>query len=146
MTGQIGYLVDTAKAYVMKTKSITPEQMALGGYRIRTTFQKPKVDALVKAVEDTRNGFIDEKARPETDTFVQFGGASVDVKTGAIVALYGGPGWDHKYFSNNANTSGVPVGSTWKPYVLAAAMEYGTQNSKARASRSTASTRPTTSR
>ncbi|MFJ2749441.1 transglycosylase domain-containing protein [Streptomyces sp. NPDC087297] len=130
MTGQIGYLVDTAKAYVMKTKSITPEQMALGGYRIRTTFQKPKVDALVKAVEDTRNGFIDEKARPETDTFVQFGGASVDVKTGAIVALYGGPGWDHKYFSNNANTSGVPVGSTWKPYVLAAAMEYGTQNSK----------------
>ncbi|MFJ4861249.1 transglycosylase domain-containing protein [Streptomyces sp. NPDC088748] len=130
MTGQIGYLVDTAKAYVMKTKGITPEQMALGGYRIRTTFQKPKVDALVKAVEDTRNGFIDEKARPETDTFVQFGGASVDVKTGAIVALYGGPGWDHKYFSNNANTSGVPVGSTWKPYVLAAAMEYGTQNSK----------------
>ncbi|MFI8341404.1 transglycosylase domain-containing protein [Streptomyces sp. NPDC085639] len=130
MTGQIGYLVDTAKAYVMKTKGITPEQMALGGYRIRTTFEKPKVDALVKAVEDTRNGFIDEKARPETDTFVQFGGASVDVKTGAIVALYGGPGWDHKYFSNNANTSGVPVGSTWKPYVLAAAMEYGTQNSK----------------
>ncbi|MET9597775.1 transglycosylase domain-containing protein [Streptomyces sp. NPDC006459] len=130
MTGQIGYLVDTAKAYVMKTKGITPEQMALGGYRIRTTFQKPKVDALVKAVEDTRNGFIDEKARPDTDTFVQFGGASVDVKTGAIVALYGGPGWDHKYFSNNANTSGVPVGSTWKPYVLAAAMEYGTQNSK----------------
>ncbi|PWK72278.1 membrane peptidoglycan carboxypeptidase [Streptomyces sp. CG 926] len=130
MTGQIGYLVDTAKAYVMKTKGITPEQMALGGYRIKTTFQKPRVDALVKAVEDTRNGFIDEKGRPETDTFVQFGSASVDVKTGALVALYGGPGWDHKYFSNNANTSGVPVGSTWKPYVLAAAMEYGTQNSK----------------
>ncbi|MFJ6367018.1 transglycosylase domain-containing protein [Streptomyces virginiae] len=130
MTGQIGYLVDTAKAYVMKTKGITPEQMALGGYRIKTTFQKPRVDAMVKAVEDTRNGFIDEKGRPETDTFVQFGAASVDVKTGALVALYGGPGWDHKYFSNNANTSGVPVGSTWKPYVLAAAMEYGTQNSK----------------
>ncbi|MER7821732.1 transglycosylase domain-containing protein [Streptomyces sp. NPDC096097] len=130
MTGQIGYLVDTAKAYVMKTKNITPDQMALGGYQIRTTFQKPRVDALVKAVEDTRNGFIDEKGRPDTDTFVQFGSASVDVKTGAIVALYGGPGWDHKYFSNNANTSGVPVGSTWKPYVLAAAMEYGTQNSK----------------
>ncbi|MGW7455652.1 transglycosylase domain-containing protein [Streptomyces sp. NPDC054787] len=132
MTGQIGYLVDTAKAYVMKTKGITAEQMARGGYRIKTTFQKPKVDALAKAVEDTRNGFIDEKKRPDTDTFVQFGAASVDVKTGALVALYGGPGWDQKYFSNNANTSGVPVGSTWKPYVLAAAMEYGTQNSKGR--------------
>uniref|UniRef100_A0AAU2JTP6 Penicillin-binding protein n=1 Tax=Streptomyces sp. NBC_00049 TaxID=2903617 RepID=A0AAU2JTP6_9ACTN len=130
MTGQIGYLVDTAKAYVMKTKNITAEQMALGGYKIRTTFEKPRVDALVKAVEDTRNGFIDEKARPDTDSFVQFGAASVNAKTGALVALYGGPGWDQKYFSNNANTSGVPVGSTWKPYVLAAAMEYGTQNSK----------------
>ncbi|MFI5544606.1 transglycosylase domain-containing protein [Streptomyces sp. NPDC051815] len=129
MTGQIGYLVDTAKAYVMKTAGITVEQMALGGYQIRTTFQKPRVDALAKAVEDTRDGFLDEKQRPDTDTFVQFGAASVDVKTGALVALYGGPGWDKKYFSNNANTSGVPVGSTWKPYVLAAAMEYGTQNS-----------------
>ncbi|MFJ8011955.1 transglycosylase domain-containing protein [Streptomyces sp. NPDC096339] len=130
MTGQIGYLVDTAKAYVMKSKGITAEQMALGGYEITTTFEKPKVDALAKAVEDTRNGLIDEKKRPDTDTFVQFGAASVNTKTGALVALYGGPGWDHKYFSNNANTTGVPVGSTWKPYVLAAAMQYGTQNSK----------------
>ncbi|MER6317244.1 transglycosylase domain-containing protein [Streptomyces sp. NPDC001581] len=132
MTGQIGYLVDTAKAYVMKTKGITVEQMALGGYRIKTTFEKPRVDALAKAVADARDGFIDEKKRPDTDTFVQFGGASVDVRTGALVALYGGPGWDQKYFSNNANTSGVPVGSTWKPYVLAAAMQHGTQNSNGR--------------
>ena len=130
MTGQIGYLVETAKQYVMKTKGITAEQMALGGYQIKTTFQKPRVDALVKAVEETRNDFLDEKKRPEYDTFVQFGAASVDVKTGAIVALYGGPGWDKKHFTNNANTIGVPVGSTWKPYVLAAAMQYGTQNSK----------------
>ncbi|KJY39612.1 penicillin-binding protein [Streptomyces katrae] len=130
MSGQTGYLVEVAKAYVMKTADIPAERMALGGYTIRTTFQKPKVDALSKAVEDTRNDFLDEKKRPDYDTFVQFGAASVDVKTGAIVALYGGPGWDHKYFANNANTSGVPVGSTWKPYVLAAAMEYGTQNSK----------------
>lgn len=130
MTGQIGYLVDTAKAYVMKNARITAEEMALGGYTIRTTFEKPKVDALAKAVEDTSNEFLDEKKRPEYDTFVQFGASSIDVKTGKIVALYGGPGWDKKYFSNNANTSGVPVGSTWKPYVLAAAMEYGTQNSK----------------
>ncbi|MFD7027666.1 transglycosylase domain-containing protein [Streptomyces sp. NPDC059917] len=127
--GQTGYLVETAKQYVMKAKGLTAEQMALGGYQITTTFQKPKVDALVKAVEDTRNGFLDEKARPDYDTFVQFGAASVDVKSGAVVALYGGPGWDQKHFTNNANTIGVPVGSTWKPFVLAAALEYGTQNS-----------------
>ncbi|MFJ6720783.1 MULTISPECIES: transglycosylase domain-containing protein [unclassified Streptomyces] len=130
LSGQTGYLVDTAKQYVMKTLHIGADDLARGGYQIHTTFQKPKVDALSKAVEDTRNGFIDEKARPATDTFVQFGAASVDVNTGAIVALYGGPGMDKKYFNNNANTSGVPVGSTWKPYVLAAAMEYGTKKSK----------------
>ncbi|MEU6893188.1 transglycosylase domain-containing protein [Streptomyces sp. NPDC046557] len=130
LSGQTGYLVDTAKQYVMKTLNIGADELARGGYQIRTTFEKPKVDALAKAVEDTRNGFIDEKARPQTDTFVQFGAASVDVNTGAIVALYGGPGMDKKYFNNNANTSGVPVGSTFKPYVLAAAMEYGTKKSK----------------
>ncbi|MFG2998107.1 transglycosylase domain-containing protein [Streptomyces sp. NPDC048340] len=129
MSGQIGYMVDTAKAYVMKTKGLTAEDLAKGGYQIRTTFDKPKVDALVKAVEETRNGLLDEKKRPNTDTFVQVGAASVDVKTGALVALYGGPGFDKKHFTNNANTTGVQVGSTWKPYVLAAAMQYGTQNS-----------------
>ncbi|WP_329196689.1 MULTISPECIES: transglycosylase domain-containing protein [unclassified Streptomyces] len=130
LSGQTGYLVETAKQYVTKTLRITPDDLARGGYQIYTTFEKPRVDALTKAVEDTRNGFINEKARPDTDTFVQFGAASVDVNTGAIVALYGGPGMDKKYFNNNANTSGVPVGSTWKPYVLAAAMEYGTKKSK----------------
>ncbi|GHB65917.1 penicillin-binding protein [Streptomyces cirratus] len=130
LSGQTGYLVETAKQYVTKTLHISADDLARGGYQIHTTFEKPKVDALVKAVEDTRNGFINEKERPEYDTFVQFGAASVDVNTGAIVALYGGPGMDKKYFNNNANTSGVPVGSTWKPYVLAAAMEYGTKKSK----------------
>ncbi|MGW0365582.1 transglycosylase domain-containing protein [Streptomyces sp. NPDC002990] len=132
MSGQTGYLVETAKQYVMKTKNITAEQMALGGYTIKTTFQKPKVDALAKAVEDTRDNFLDEKKRPQYDTYVQFGAASVNPKNGAVVALYGGPGWDKKHFTNNANTIGVPVGSTWKPYVLAAAMQYGTQNSDGR--------------
>lgn len=128
MSGQIGYMVETAKLYAMK-KGITVEDLNKGGYRIHTTFDKTKVDALTKAVEDTRDGLIDEKKRPKTDTFVQFGAASVDVKTGALVALYGGPGMDKKHFNNNANTTGVQVGSTWKPFVLAAAMQYGTQNS-----------------
>ena len=45
---------------------------------------------------------------------------------GKIVALYGGEGYDKGHFSNNADTFGVPVGSTWKPFVLAAAMKNGT--------------------
>ncbi|WP_274560526.1 transglycosylase domain-containing protein [Streptomyces spiramyceticus] len=126
LDGQKGYLVETAKKYVMKQTNITPEQLERGGYRIYTTFNKKKVDAMEKAVKKTKKEFLDTKKRPETDKFVQFGSASVDVKTGKIVAIYGGEGWDQKHFTNNADTSGVPVGSTWKPYVLAAAMEHGT--------------------
>ncbi|MEV7414387.1 transglycosylase domain-containing protein [Streptomyces sp. NPDC089919] len=129
LTGQTGYLVEIAKQYVLKKTGMTINQLDHGGYTIKTTFEKDRVAALTKAVDKTRTEFLDEKNRPETDKYVQFGAASVDVKTGKIVAIYGGPGWDHKHFTNNANTSGVPVGSTWKPFVLAAAMEYGTKNS-----------------
>ncbi|MFJ6939298.1 transglycosylase domain-containing protein [Streptomyces sp. NPDC101132] len=128
LRGQTGYLVEIAKQYVLKKSGMTINQLDHGGYQIHTTFDKKKVDALAKAVDQTREEFLDEKERPETDKYVQFGAASVDPKNGAIVAIYGGAGMDKKHFTNNANTSGVPVGSTWKPYVLAAAMEYGTQN------------------
>ncbi|WP_093800062.1 transglycosylase domain-containing protein [Streptomyces sp. Wb2n-11] len=128
LTGQKGYLVETAKKYVMKQTGLRVEDLERGGYRIYTTFDKEKVNAMEKAVNKTRKEFLDTKERPEKDKFVQFGSASVDVKSGAIVALYGGEGWDKKHFTNNADTSGVPVGSTWKPYVLAAAMQHGTQN------------------
>lgn len=129
LSGQTGYLVDIAKEYVAKKAGITPEQLEQGGYRIYTTFDKKKVGELEKAVKATKKSFLDTKARPKTDKDVQFGAASVDPKSGAIVALYGGDGFDKGHYSNNANTTGVPVGSTWKPIVLASAMEYGTAES-----------------
>ncbi|MFE3410088.1 transglycosylase domain-containing protein [Streptomyces mirabilis] len=126
LSGQTGYLVDIAKEYVAKQAGITPEQLEKGGYRIYTTFDKKKVSELEKAVKATKKSFLDTKARPTTDKDVQFGAASVDPKTGKILALYGGEGFDKGHYSNNANTTGVPVGSTWKPIVLATAMQYGT--------------------
>ncbi|MFD7548390.1 transglycosylase domain-containing protein [Streptomyces sp. NPDC059816] len=123
--GQTGYLVDVAKDYVAKKTGMKPEELEKGGYRIHTTFDKNKVRQLEKAVEETKKGFLKPKQRKK-DEWVQFGAASVDPKNGAIVALYGGEGYDEGHYTNNANTSGVPVGSTWKPFVLAAAMEHGT--------------------
>ncbi|QOV37120.1 penicillin-binding protein [Streptomyces ferrugineus] len=125
LSGQSGYLIDIAKEYVAKKAGLSPEDLEKGGYRIYTTFDKEKVNQLAEAVEKTRKSFLDPKKR-EKDKHVQFGGASVDPKTGAIIALYGGAGYDKGHYSNNANTLGVPVGSTWKPIVLASAMEYGT--------------------
>ncbi|MEU0616508.1 MULTISPECIES: transglycosylase domain-containing protein [Streptomyces] len=124
MTGQISYLVDTAKRYVLKNSDITEAQFDQGGYQIYTTFEKSKVEALAKAVKKVEKENIDPKR--EKDQHVQFGAATVKPKDGAILALYGGAGFENGHFVNNADTSGVPVGSTWKPFVLAAAMQHGT--------------------
>ncbi|MDG9710313.1 transglycosylase domain-containing protein [Streptomyces sp. DH10] len=128
MSGQISYLVDTAKKYVLNHSNITEREFDQGGYQIKTTFEKDKVEALAKAVKKVEDEKLDPDKR-ELDKHVQFGAASVKPKDGAIVALYGGAGYEKGHFNNNADTSGVPVGSTWKPFVLAAAMEHGTYRS-----------------
>ncbi|MFJ6012178.1 transglycosylase domain-containing protein [Streptomyces sp. NPDC092952] len=126
--GQTGYLVELArKNFLNNNPDVKPEMLARGGYEIRTTFNRKKVNELEAAVKKVYKNKIDAKARPETDTHVQFGGGSVDPKTGAIVAIYGGEDAT-KHFTNNADPTGAQVGSTFKPFVLAAAMEYGRRN------------------
>ncbi|EKX65171.1 transglycosylase [Streptomyces ipomoeae 91-03] len=122
--GQIGYLVDTAKGYILNNTKITQSQLDRGGYEIHTTFDKKKVQELEKAVNKVRKENIKPDLRPKTDTHVQFGGASVNPKTGAIEAIYGGEDAT-KHFTNNADVTGAQVGSTFKPFVLAAAMTWG---------------------
>ncbi|MDW8474223.1 MULTISPECIES: transglycosylase domain-containing protein [Streptomyces] len=122
--GQIGYLVDTAKGYILNNTDITQKQLEQGGYEIHTTFDKKKVKELEKAVVKVRKENIKPGQRPDTDTHVQFGGASVNPKSGAIEAIYGGEDAT-KHFTNNADVTGAQVGSTFKTYVLAAAMTWG---------------------
>ncbi|WP_443043746.1 transglycosylase domain-containing protein [Streptomyces sp. GS7] len=125
-SGQIGYLIDVAKKYVLKQGNISEALFDKGGYTVQTTFDEKKTNELAAAVQKVDKHYIDPQKRPEKDKYVQFGGASVVPGDGRIVALYGGDGYDKGHFSNNADTYGVPVGSTWKPFVLAAAMKYGT--------------------
>ncbi|WP_137994550.1 transglycosylase domain-containing protein [Streptomyces vilmorinianum] len=127
LTGQIGYLVRTAEANFINNSDVTAEKLAQGGYEIHTTFDKKKVKALEESIKKVYDEYIDPKKRPKTDTHVQFGGASVDPKTGKIVAIYGGTDAT-KHFTNNADQTGAQVGSTFKPFVLAAAMEYGVRD------------------
>ncbi|MFI9050558.1 transglycosylase domain-containing protein [Streptomyces sp. NPDC053427] len=128
-SGQIGYLMDTAKKYVLKhSQDLSEAKFDKGGYTIHTTFDEKKTTQLTAAVKKVNKRYIDEKRRAK-DKYVQFGGASVVPGDGKIVALYGGAGYDKGHFSNNADTYGVPVGSTWKPFVLAAALEKGTSES-----------------
>ncbi|GAA1358788.1 transglycosylase domain-containing protein [Streptomyces beijiangensis] len=127
LNGQTGYLVDLAKSYVMNNTDISSSDLSKGGYQIHTTFDENKVKELEASVEKVRKAKIKPKVRPKYDTNVQFGGSSVDVKTGAIVAIYGGEDAT-KHFTNNADVTGAQVGSTFKPFVLAAALEYGKQD------------------
>ncbi|MFG3211432.1 transglycosylase domain-containing protein [Streptomyces tendae] len=125
--GQIGYLVRLAQSSVLKSGKVTEQQLEKGGYSIYTTFDKKKVDEMEKAVQKVYKEKIDPKKRPETDTHVQFGGASIDTRTGAIKAIYGGEDAT-KHFTNNADVTGAQVGSTFKPFVLSAAMKWGVRD------------------
>ncbi|MEV6588418.1 transglycosylase domain-containing protein [Streptomyces acidicola] len=127
LKGQIGYLVDLAKAYIVKNTDITESQLRGGGYEIHTTFDKGMVDKLTKAVTKVSKENIKPEERPDTDKHVQFGGASVDPATGAIRAIYGGTDAT-QHFTNNADQTGAQVGSTFKPFVLAAAMKWGVRD------------------
>ncbi|GHF25166.1 penicillin-binding protein [Streptomyces mashuensis] len=123
LDGQTGYLVDTARAYVTAHSSLTDADLDLGGYQIRTTFEKPRVDALAKAVADATAKFDPE--RREADRNVRVGAASVTTD-GRIVALYGGPGYLKQGF-NDANSSVVPAGTAFMPFVYAAGLADGVQ-------------------
>ncbi|MFF3243160.1 transglycosylase domain-containing protein [Streptomyces sp. NPDC002870] len=127
--GQVGYLVALAKSNFLSKneKGIKADDLARGGYEIHTTFEKDRVEKLERAVKKVREANIKPDKRPKTDTFVQFGGASVEPKTGKIVAIYGGEDAT-KHFTNNADQTGAQVGSTFKPYVLAAAMRDGVRD------------------
>ncbi|MDC0768467.1 transglycosylase domain-containing protein [Streptomyces sp. HD] len=130
LSGQVGYLVDLANSYLVnnsKDTGITEQKLRDGGLSIYTTFDKKKVNELEKAVKKVQKASIKPKERPETDTHVQFGGASVSPATGAIEAIYGGEDAT-KHFTNNANETGAQVGSTFKPFVLAAAMKWGVRD------------------
>ncbi|MER7752523.1 transglycosylase domain-containing protein [Kitasatospora sp. NPDC097643] len=126
LSGQVGYLVDMARAYVESHSDLTPAQLDLGGYQIHTTFEKPKVDALAAAVQDATKG-IDPGSR-EADRFLKVGAASVALD-GRIVALHGGPDYLKQGF-DNANTSTVPIGSAFTPLVYAAGLSQGVQRQR----------------
>ncbi|MFI8438586.1 transglycosylase domain-containing protein [Streptomyces sp. NPDC079020] len=120
--GQTGYLVDIANKYIKKRSGLTDKDLARGGYKVHTTFERDRVQQLERAVRSVRERDLAPKKRPE-DKYVEVGAASVR-PDGAVAAVYGGADAVTR-FANNADTAGVPVGSAFKPFVLAAALQHG---------------------
>ncbi|WP_322973268.1 transglycosylase domain-containing protein [Actinacidiphila soli] len=123
LNGQTGYLVETAEAYVTAHTGISDAEFALGGYQVHTTFEKPKVDALAASANAALAEFDSKKSA--ADSHVRAGAASV-ATDGRIVALFGGRDYLKQGF-NDANSSIVPAGTVFTPFVYAAALEKGVQ-------------------
>ncbi|MFI9238301.1 transglycosylase domain-containing protein [Streptomyces sp. NPDC053079] len=120
MTGQRGYLVEAVKDYLTSNKIVDETTLATGGYRIVTTIDRKKQDAFVDAVRrELMDNLSDDR---EVDRYVRAGGASIDPRTGKVVALYGGIDYTKQYV-NNATRRDYQVGSTFKPFVFTSAVD-----------------------
>ncbi|MFD3543959.1 transglycosylase domain-containing protein [Streptomyces sp. NPDC058662] len=123
MDGQKGYLVQAAEAE-LNSQGVEKKLIDAGGWTFHLNIDPKKQEALEKAVHDELESKLDRKDtknRP-IDQNVQAGATSVDPKTGHIVAMYGGTGLkDH--WSSNALRKDFQPGSTFKPIVLASALE-----------------------
>ncbi|MFH9686512.1 transglycosylase domain-containing protein [Streptomyces sp. NPDC017413] len=118
LSGQRGYIVQAVEDHLDRRGILDGKTLATGGYRITTTLDKAKQEALVKAVD--ANVVSRTNAEREADRNVRVGGASIVPDTGEVVALYGGVDYTKQYVSN-ATRRDYQVGSIFKPFVLTAA-------------------------
>ncbi|MFF7636649.1 transglycosylase domain-containing protein [Kitasatospora sp. NPDC008050] len=130
LSGQAGYLVDAAKDYLVSHKLVDEAALAKGGYRITLSIDPARQADLQTAVQRQLTDKLDAAKRPG-DGDIQAGAVSVDPKTGAVLAMYGGADYT-QHFINNATRRDYQAGSTFKPIALAAALENGAKTQDGR--------------
>uniref|UniRef100_A0AAU3I2P4 Penicillin-binding protein n=1 Tax=Streptomyces sp. NBC_01393 TaxID=2903851 RepID=A0AAU3I2P4_9ACTN len=130
MEGQTGYLVEQAndelagQLVAQGTAEDLDDAKALltaGGWTITLNVDKKKQALLEKTVKQQLTSKLDPKKR-KVDADIQAGAVSVDPKTGKVLAMYGGTDYFKHYF-NNATRRDYQAASTFKPMILAAALE-----------------------
>ncbi|MFI1098929.1 transglycosylase domain-containing protein [Streptomyces melanogenes] len=118
MAGQTGYLVQAAKTELINN-GINEADLAKGGWTITLNIDPKKQQLLEDAVKQELTSKLDKKRKVDQD--IQAGAVSVDPKTGSVVALYGGQDY-MKHQISNARTATYQPASTFKPLILAAAL------------------------
>ena len=96
-------------------------QVSGGGLEVITTFDKDAQDAAVEAAQKHTKEAANAVGRKASKLHAAV--ASVDVGSGEVLALYGGP--DYVENSRNWATTARPTASTFKAYALAAGLKAG---------------------
>lgn len=121
LSGDRGYLVEAVGDHLTEQGILSEEQLAGGGYRITTSIEPKRQEALRQAVSEQLLNVLSEDN--PADGYVRVGASSVEVATGRVVAMYGGTGYTEQ-FVNNATRRDYQAASTFKPIVYAAAREH----------------------
>ncbi|WP_435271489.1 transglycosylase domain-containing protein [Streptomyces sp. 1222.5] len=124
LSGQRGYVVQAVKQYLLSKSILDKQSLVSGGFTITTTIDRGRETALAQAVK--RQLLSQLRTDRKQDTLVTAAAASVDPQTGRTLALYGGIDAAKQYI-NGATLRGYQVGSTFKPFILAAALANGSR-------------------
>jgi membrane peptidoglycan carboxypeptidase len=136
------YVLNMVYNELVDVYHFSPSQIYNGGYVIRTTIDNAKMAALYQAVRDNE-ALINASSMPFDPTYMHAGAVLEDPATGAIQALYPGPGYPGSKYNgtgrvisksyckkiacevNMAVYNREQVGSSFKPYILSAAVKQG---------------------
>jgi len=112
--GQRGFMMTMVKKQLLAL-GFTEQQIDGGGLRVTTTFNRGVMNADQQAFQTVA---------PKGVNKLHVGIASVNVKTGALMGIWGGQDY-LKSQLNYATLASTSVGSSFKPFALAAGLEQG---------------------